>query len=78
MLSQVQFFATPWTVAQEAPLAMRFSRQEYWSELPFPSPEDLLDPRINPRLHLLHYQVDSLPLYQLGSQENDLHVYKKD
>ena len=41
-------FATPWTVAQQAPLSMRFSRQEYWSELPFPSPGDLPNPRIEP------------------------------
>ena len=37
---------TPWTVACQAPLSMGFSRQEYWSELPFPSPEDLPDPGI--------------------------------
>ena len=39
---------TPWTVAQQAPLSMEFSRQEYWSRLPFPSPEDLPDPGIEP------------------------------
>ena len=38
--------ATPWTVALQAPLSMRFSRQEYWSGLPFPSPGDLPDPGI--------------------------------
>ena len=37
-LSRVQFFVTPWTVAYEAPPSMEFSRQEYWSGLPFPSP----------------------------------------
>ena len=37
-LSRVRLFATPWTVAYQAPLSMRFSRQEYWSGLPFPSP----------------------------------------
>ena len=37
-LSRVQFFATPWTVAHQAPLDIGFSRQEYWSGLPFPSP----------------------------------------
>ena len=42
------FFATPWTVACQAPLSMRFSRQEYWSGLPFPSPGDLPDPGIKP------------------------------
>ena len=44
--SRVQLFATPWTVAHQAPLSMEFSRQEYWSGLPFPSPEDLPDPGI--------------------------------
>ena len=48
-LSRVQRFATPWTVAYQAPPSMRFSRQEYWSGLPFPSPEDLPDPEIKPR-----------------------------
>ena len=48
-LSRVRLFATPWTVAHQAPLSMGFSRQEYWSGLPFPSPGDLLDPGIEPR-----------------------------
>ena len=47
-LSCVRLFATPWTVALQAPLSMGFSRQEYWSELPFPPPGDLPDPRIEP------------------------------
>ena len=38
-LSRVRLFATPWTVAYKAPLSMEFSRQEYWSGLPFPSPD---------------------------------------
>ena len=38
--------ATPWTVAHQDPLSMGFSRQEYWSGLPFPSPENLPNPRI--------------------------------
>ena len=41
-------FVTPWTVAHQAPLSMGFSRQEYWSGLPFPSPGDLPDPGIEP------------------------------
>ena len=41
-------FATPWTVAQQAPLSMRLPRQEYWSGLAFPSPGDLLNPGIKP------------------------------
>ena len=41
--------AIPWTIAHLAPLSMGFSRQEYWSELPFPSPGDLPDPGIEPK-----------------------------
>ena len=48
-LSRVRLFATPWTAARQAPLSMGFPRQEYWSGLPFPSPEDLPDPGIEPR-----------------------------
>ena len=44
--SHVQLFATLWTVAHQAPLSLGFSRQEYWSGLPFPTPGDLLDPGI--------------------------------
>ena len=51
--------ATPWTVACQAPLSMGFSRQEYWSGLPFPSPRDLPDPGIKPRSSAL--QAGSLP-----------------
>ena len=43
LLSLVQLFATPWTVAHQAPLSMEFPRQEYWNELPFLSLEDLPD-----------------------------------
>ena len=46
--SHVQLFATPWTVAYQASPSMGSSRQEYWSGLPFPSPEDLPDPGIKP------------------------------
>ena len=45
-LSRVRLFVTPWIVACWAPLSMGFSRQEYWSGLPFPSPGDLPDPGI--------------------------------
>ena len=48
MLSHVQLFATPWTVAHQAPLSMGFSRQEYWSGFPFPPIGDLPDPGIRP------------------------------
>ena len=47
-LSSVQHFATPWTVAHQAPLSMGLPRQEYWSRLPFPSPGDPPDPGIEP------------------------------
>ena len=49
----------PWTVAHEVPLSMGFSRQEYWSALPFPPPGNLPDPGIEPRSPAL--QADSLP-----------------
>ena len=42
-------FGTPWTIAHQAPLSLGFSRQEYWSGLPFPPPEDLPDSGIEPR-----------------------------
>ena len=48
-LSRVRLFATPWTVAYQASPSRGFSRQEYWSGLPFPSPEGLPDPGIEPR-----------------------------
>ena len=48
MLSRVQLFAIPWTLAFQASLSMEFSSQEYWSELPCPSPGDLPDPGIKP------------------------------
>ena len=48
LLSHVRLFATPWTVAHQAPLSMGFSRQEYWNGLLFPSPGDLLDPGMKP------------------------------
>ena len=46
--SRVQLFATPWTIAHQAPLSMRFSWQEYWSELPCPPPGDLPNAGIKP------------------------------
>ena len=53
-----QTLVTPWTVAHQAPLSMVFSRQEYWSGLPFPSPGDLPDPGIEPGFPAL--EADSL------------------
>ena len=63
-LSHVQLFATLWTVAHQALLSMDFSRQEYWSGLPFPSSGDLPEPGIKPTSPA--WQVDSLPLSHLG------------
>ena len=51
-------FSTPWTIASQAPLSMKFSRQEYWSGLPFPSPGDLPNPGTEPTSPAL--QADSL------------------
>ena len=48
-LSRVRLVVTPWTAAYQAPPSMGFSRQEYWSGWPFPSPGDLPDPGIEPR-----------------------------
>ena len=62
-LSRVRLFTTPWTVAYQAPRSMGFSRQEYWSGLPFPSPGDLPNPGIEPGSPAL--QADDLPT---GSQ----------
>ena len=47
-LSHVRLFSAPWTVAQQAPLSMEFSRQEYWGGLPFPTSGDLPNPRTEP------------------------------
>ena len=58
LLSHVQLFATPWTVAYQASPSMGFSRQEYWSGLPFPSPGDLPNPGIEPRCPAL--EADAL------------------
>ena len=60
---------TLWTVASWASLSVGFSRQEYWSELPWPPPGDLPDPGSNPHLlGPLHWQEDSLPLVPPGKQ----------
>ena len=66
LLSRVRLFATPWTVAYQAPLSMGFSRQECWSGLPFPSPGDLPDPGIEPGSPAL--QADALPSEPPGKQ----------
>ena len=65
LLNHVWLCATLWTVARQAPLSMGFSRKEYWSGLPFPSPGDLPSPGLEPRSSTLW--VDSLPLSHKGS-----------
>ena len=60
LLGCVQLNRTLWTVACQAPLFIGFSRQEYWSGLPFPSPEDLPNPGIEPRSPTL--EADALTL----------------
>ena len=64
-LSLVRFFVTPWTAAYQAPPSMGFSRQAYWSGLPFPSPGDLPDPGTEPRSPTL--QADALTSEPLGN-----------
>ena len=68
--SRVRLFATPWTVAYQAPLSMDFSGQEYWNGLPFPSPRDLPDPGIEPRSPTL--QADALPSEPPGKPQNQM------
>ena len=67
-LSRVRLFATPWTVAHQSPQSMEFSRQEYWSGLPFPYPGDLPGPGIEPvsLTSPLNWQAGSLPLVPPG------------
>ena len=69
-LSRVRLFATPWTVAHQAPLSMGFSRQEYWSGLPCPSPG--IFPTQGSNLGLLHCRQTLYPLSHQGS-----HTYIK-
>ena len=71
LFSHVQLFATPWIVACQAPLSMEFSRIEYWSGFPFPSPGDLPNPGIKARSPALH--VDCLPSEPPGKP----HFYQK-
>ena len=81
-LSRVGLFATPWTVACQAPPSMGFSRQEYWSGVPFPSPGDLSDPGMEPATPAL--QADALsseppkltPKRDLGRQQKNSYERK--
>ena len=76
MLSHVQLFATPRTVAHQAPLSMGIFRQEYWSGLPFSAPGDLPDPGIEPSipqcrqvLYHLSHQGGPLGISRAASRE---------
>ena len=79
-LSRVRLFATPWSIAHQAPLSMGFSGQEYWSWLPFPSPGDLPNPGIKPRSPTL--QADALtsePSKKINTRcricESEVHIF---
>ena len=77
-LSRVRLFATPWTIAHQAPPPMEFSRQEYWSGLPFLSLGDLPNPGMEPASpESLAFASDSFPLFHLGSlKQFILSIYK--
>ena len=72
LLSCVRLFATLWTVAHQAPPPMGFSKQEYWSGLPFPSPWDLPNPGIKPRSPTL--QADTLTSEPPGKPINYMYT----
>ena len=74
--SRVRLFVTPWTVAHQAPLSMRLSREEYWSRWPFPFPGDVPKPGIKSRSSAL--QADSLPLSRRGSPQSYDHMELND
>ena len=69
-LSRVRLFATPWTIAHQAPPSVGFSRQEYWSGLLFPSPGGLPNPGMEPRFPAL--QTDGLPSEPPGKLQHEL------
>ena len=74
-LIRVWLFATPWTVAYQAPLSMEFSRQEYWSGLPLPSPGDLPNPGVEPWCPAL--QADVLPSELPGKPKDQIVEIKR-
>ena len=74
LLSRVQFFGTPWTVAYQAPPCMGFFGQECWSGLPFPSPGDLPDPGIEPGSPTL--QAEALPSEPPGKRSRSLSIHQ--
>ena len=68
LVSSVSLFATPWTVAYQVPPSTEFSRQEYWSGMPFPSPRYFPQPGIKPGCPAL--QANALLSEPLGKQKN--------
>ena len=74
LLSRVQLFATPWTIAYQAPPSMGFSRQDYWSGWPFPSPGDLPNPEIEPGSPAL--EADALPFEPPGKSDMSVGSFK--
>ena len=74
-LSHVQLFVTPWTVAHQAPLSVGFSRQEYWRELPFPSPRDLPNSGFAPESFA--FQENSLPSEPPRKPKGSLKKYQR-
>ena len=83
-LSRVRLFVTPWTVAHQVSPSMGFSRQEYWSGLPFPSLGDLLTQGLNPglphcrqTLYCLSHQGSLMYLVSIGYVEsNEIFILK--
>ena len=71
-LSLIWLFATPWTVAHQAPPSMGFSRQEYWGGLPFPPPRDLPNPGMEPRSPAL--QADTLTSEPPGKPKSHYYI----
>ena len=74
--SRVRLFVTPWTVVYQAPPSTRYSRQEYWSGLPLPSPGDLPDPGIEPGSPML--QPYSLPSEPPGKPTVGIRYWRKE
>ena len=72
-LSRVRLYVTPWTVAYQAPPSMGFSRQEYWSGLPFPIPRDLPDPGIKPAALASPAKADGLLTMSATWEASPLH-----
>ena len=68
VLSCVRLFVTPWTAARQAPLSMGFSRQGYWSGLPFPSPRDLTNRGMEPGSPTLQRNSLLIELYGTGTK----------